>query len=148
MKKSINHIKELLASHGLKATAQRMVIYNYLLDTYEHPTAEKVYEMVIGTLPTISLATVYKTLDTLAEAGIIRRVSNDGGRMRYDANVHSHNHIHCTNTEEIVDYEDEELKKMIQTFLKKKNINNLKITDFSLHISGEKIDPNKDVTIN
>ncbi len=125
-----------------------MVIYDYLTDTHSHPTAEKVYEVVAATLPTISLATVYKTLETLVETGMVRRVSNESGRMRYDANTSAHNHIHCTNTKEIVDYEDEELKKMIHAFLKKKNINNLKINDFSLHISGEKIDPQKDVTIN
>jgi Fur family transcriptional regulator, peroxide stress response regulator len=67
--------------------------------------------------------------------------------MRYDANMGYHNHIYCTNTKEILDYEDEELNILIEEFFKRKNIQNLKIKDIRLQINGEKLDLKKEVTI-
>ena len=70
------------------------------------------------------------------------------GVMRYDAHTDTHNHIYCTNTSEIIDFEDPDLNKLIKKFLKSKNIENFNIKDFSLHIEGEKIDKRKHIIIN
>lgn len=144
---SFEEIKSKLTERGLKSTQQRIVIYSCVYHSYVHPSAEKVYEDVRLDNPSISLATVYKTLETLIEAGLVHRVLNEDGTMRYDANMNSHNHIYCTNTKEIIDYEDAELSKLIKDYFESKQIDNLKIKEISVQINGEKIQPLQSISI-
>ncbi|MCG8306076.1 MAG: transcriptional repressor [Cytophagales bacterium] len=137
----------VLASKGLKITHQRIVVYQALLAAKNHPTAEQIYDSIKSQNPSISLATVYKTLETLAENLLIHKVSTPQGTMRYDARIDNHNHIYISNTNEILDYEDEELSKILLNYLKKKNFDNLSITDFKVQIKGEKINPDKGISI-
>jgi Fur family transcriptional regulator, peroxide stress response regulator len=140
-------LKELTA-HGLKATHQRIVVYEALLELHDkHPVAEDVYQHLQQNNPTISLGTVYKTLDTLSENGLIKRVLSEKGSNRYDADNTTHNHIYCSNTKEIIDYRDEELDELLHTFFKKRNMENFEIKNFFLQLTGNKIDPNKQVRI-
>lgn len=144
---SLEEIKTRLAEKGLKSTQQRIVIYNSVYHSESHPCAENIYEEVKLDNPSISLATVYKTLDTLIDAGLVNRVLNEDGTMRYDANLNSHNHIYCTNTREIIDYEDPELSQLIQNYFESKQINNLKIKEISVQINGEKLKPTQAISI-
>jgi Fur family peroxide stress response transcriptional regulator len=144
---SYKSLKSKLVEFKLKATQQRIVIYEALLSIKNHPAAETIYEEIKINNPSISLATVYKTLDTFVSVGLAVKVMSEEGFMRYDANMGYHNHIYCTNTKEILDYDDEELNILIEEFFKKKNIQNLKIKDIRLQINGEKLDLEKEVTI-
>ncbi len=148
MKYTTEHIAQLISQNGLKVTQQRIVVYKALLKTTEHPTAEQVYEMVRPENPSISKGTIYKTLEMLAEAGLIMKVPTPGSKMRYDARQKDHSHIYITNTNEIIDFFDEDLRSVIMAHLNRKNLKNLKINKFSLHIEGEKIDPEKQIIIN
>lgn len=140
-------IKEKLALHGLKTTSQRLVIYEALYKNPQHPTAEKVFEWIHVANPSISLATVYKTLDTFADNGLVRRVASEDGSLRFDAHVDSHNHLYCTNTKEIIDFEDDMLQNMIQEFLNTKQFENFVIKDFQLQINGQKLDHQKTIQV-
>jgi Fe2+/Zn2+ uptake regulation proteins len=60
-------LKELLQSHGLKATPQRLIVLEYLIKHQTHPTAEQIHE----DLENISLATVYNTLDKLVDSELV-----------------------------------------------------------------------------
>jgi Fur family transcriptional regulator, peroxide stress response regulator len=140
-------IREKLIQWGLKATLQRIIIYKNLMNTLEHPTAEKIYDSVRPDNPSISLGTVYKTLDSFTEAGLINKVFTGEGNMRYDANLHQHNHVYCTKSHKIIDFEDLELQELIKKHLKKKEIKNFQIKDFKLQITGEKTDPEQDISI-
>ena len=136
-----------LASKGLKITHQRIVVYQAVLHSKDHPTAEQIYESIKSNNPSISLATVYKTLETFAENHLINKVSSPQGKMRYDARIDNHNHIYISNTNEIVDYEDDELRDILLNYLNNKIFSNLNITDFKLQIKGEKINPKKGISI-
>ena len=70
--------------------------------------------------PSLSLATVYSTLETFTGKGLVNKVPVKDGVMRYDAHTDAHHHIYCTNTKEIIDFEDDELNELIKEFLKKK----------------------------
>jgi Fur family peroxide stress response transcriptional regulator len=144
---SIEEVKKRISDAGLKATQQRIVIYNALLSTVGHPTAEKIFETIRPLNPTISLATVYKTLEALVNINLVSKVSSDQGSLRYDANLDAHNHIYCTNTKEIIDFEDAELEQLLSDFFMKKHVSNLMIKDIRLQINGEKIDLHKEVSI-
>lgn len=148
MNEHLEDIRQKLSRAGLKATQQRMVVYQALLQTMnQHPTAERIYEIVRPQNPSISLGTVYKTLDTFVSNGLAGKVASDAGYMRYDVNVEQHSHIYCTNTQEIIDYHDDELDRMIQEHFQKKNIKNLKIGQVHVQISGHKEDPEQAIEI-
>ena len=81
---------------GLKMTPQRQAVFRALHDDHTHPTAEAVYAAVSREMPTISLRTVYQTLNDLAEMGEILHLELGTGSARFDANVEEpHHHLVC-----------------------------------------------------
>lgn len=130
-------IKQKLTAAGLKATTQRLVIYEAVLNTYAHPTADVIFEMISNQHPSIALGTVYKTLDVLVDAGLVRKVKTGDDVLRFDARIDDHSHLYCTKTNRILDYEDPELKDLLSAYFAKKQITNFKVTDFQVQINGE-----------
>lgn len=144
---SLEEIKNKLTEHGLKATHQRLVVYDALQKTPIHPSAEEVYTRIHSDNPSISLATVYNTLDSFVEAKLITRVLSEEGKSRYDFNTLHHHHIYISNTDQIIDYHDPELQKILNTYLKKKKLTNLTIHELQVHIKAEIINPGKEISI-
>ncbi len=140
-------LRDKLAAVNLKATHQRLTILAAIEECHTHPSPEKIHKIIKPGNPTISLATVYNTLETFARVGLINKVASLSGNLRYDPNLQAHGHIYCYNTDEIIDYYDEELNKVIIDFFKKKKVNNLKIKNITLNINGDKLDKTKDVII-
>lgn len=101
--------QQLCREKNLAVTHQRLVIYRELMQMHNHPSPEQVYERVKPELPSISLATVYKTLHTFVEAGLIREVSPHHGSMRIEPNEHRHPHFLCLQCRSITDLADHEL---------------------------------------
>lgn len=85
-----------LRDAGLRLTHQRLEIVRVLAADDTHPDVETVYEAVRPRVPTISLDTVYRTLATLSDRGLIARVQFLPGPARYDANRARHHHFVCT----------------------------------------------------
>lgn len=79
----------------IKHSKQRDAILEYLHSTTSHPTADTVYENVREKLPNISLGTVYRNLNMLADSGEILRLSCGGASDRYDGTVTPHYHFLC-----------------------------------------------------
>ena len=99
------NIPELLRENGLKVTPQRMAIYTMLNNTNSHPSAEEIYKTLLPENPTISLATVYKTLDCFKNSGLIQELSVGNGRSNYDADISPHQHIVCKKCNRIYDFQ-------------------------------------------
>lgn len=78
-----------------RMTAQKRIIIETLSAMTSHPTATMVYEEIKGKYPTISRATVFRVLNQLAEAKIIRRVNIPQSDDRYDFRTEEHYHIKC-----------------------------------------------------
>ncbi len=96
-------LAEILKSKKLKVTPQRLAIYKVLYDTTSHPTAEDIYTALRHTHPTMSLATVYKTLDALKKAELATELNVGDDSSRYDATVKSHPHMICCNCGKVMD---------------------------------------------
>jgi Fe2+ or Zn2+ uptake regulation protein len=88
---------------GLKITPQRVAIFKVLHDNRTHPTADAVFEALAESLPTISLRTVYQTLNDLAEMGELQALDLGVGAVRFDANVDEHHHLVCDGCGTILD---------------------------------------------
>lgn len=141
-------LRERLVASGLKATHQRIVVYEALTELHgHHPTAEEVYQRLKPANPSISLGTVYKTLDTFVATGLVFRVLSEEGGKRYDANAMAHSHIYCSNTKEIIDFEDAELEQLLAEFFQKRNMSNFEIKGFSVQLTGNKVEPGKQISI-
>ena len=100
---------QILREKGLKVTPQRIAVYNMLINTTEHPNAEMIYKTLEPTNPTMSLATVYKTLDFFKQLGLVQELNVGEGRSRYDAVVDWHPHTVCTCCGKVGDLHMEEL---------------------------------------
>jgi Fur family transcriptional regulator, peroxide stress response regulator len=90
----MDRFKDALSRHGVKLTHQRMVIFQEVIESKEHPNAELVYKTVQKKLPMISLDTVYRTLWKLQDLGLIR-VLGVRDRVRFDGNMRQHHHFVC-----------------------------------------------------
>lgn len=125
-----------LKNSNLKVTPQRMVVLEALENLKNHPSADKIKEYVVKNHPNIAVGTIYKTLETFVEKGLIKKVKTEKDIMRYDAILERHHHLYCEDTEHIEDFFDEELNNMLEEYFTKKKIPNFKVKDIKLHIIG------------
>jgi Fur family peroxide stress response transcriptional regulator len=95
-----------LRGKGYKATPQRIAIGRFALRSRDHPTAQRIYGEVKRIYPTVSLATVYKTIQILKEVGLIQELNLSQGQTRFDPDTHPHIHLICLGCGSIMDWED------------------------------------------
>lgn len=93
----------------LKYSRQRESIKEYLNSTCEHPTADSVYLHVKEEYPNISLGTVYRNLNLLADIGEAIKITTPNGGDRFDGRTHPHYHFCCTTCGRVVDLNLKEL---------------------------------------
>ncbi|MFN0134422.1 MAG: Fur family transcriptional regulator [Phycisphaerales bacterium] len=84
-----------IETHGLRCTRQRELLYETLVEMRSHPTAEELFAAARLREPSLSLATVYNTLDAFTDAGLARRIpaTNGTGPCRFDADTFDHVHL-------------------------------------------------------
>src|SRR5690348_1475122 len=96
-------LRHALAAAGWRFTQQRAAVFEYLRSTREHATAEEVYQAVHRRLPHISLATVYKALETLVDARLANKLPDASGPARYECRSEEHYHFRCLKTGKVCD---------------------------------------------
>lgn len=110
-----NNPTQKLREAGLRLTPQRLLIYQTLLQSKEHPTAQELYDDVKGRLPSLSQATVYNTLQALVTAGLIQEIGEAGdGTIHYDADLTPHVNLICTRCHRVDDFFDVPLNAVAQ----------------------------------
>jgi len=112
LKTMMDHFKEVIRNAHVKLTPQRIEIFRELALTGEHPNIETVYGRVRRRMPTISLDTVYRTLDLFKRLGLVSTLRPLYGRIRFDANMTSHHHFICTRCGIIRDFYDRALDRL------------------------------------
>lgn len=125
-----------IKSSNLKVTPQRVAVLEALNNLKDHPTADRIKEYVVKNHPNIAVGTIYKTLETFVEKGLVKKVKTERDIMRYDAILDKHHHLYCEDTEHIEDFFDEHLDEMLEQYFKKKKIPNFKLKDIKLQIIG------------
>ncbi|WP_103581988.1 Fur family transcriptional regulator [Campylobacter concisus] len=110
----------LLKQSGLKVTPQRLSVLR-ILDRHTHPTIDELYDEILKENPSVSLATVYKNLNTLKDEGLVVEVNIVNQKARYDIYEHPHIHVVCENCGSVEDmnYDDSELGKYQEALEKK-----------------------------
>jgi Fur family peroxide stress response transcriptional regulator len=96
-------LRRALESGGQRYTEQRAAVYRFLAATDSHPTADEVFLHVRGDRPGISLATVYKSLETLVGCGLAVKLAYADGSARYDGRTDPHHHVRCLGCGRVAD---------------------------------------------
>jgi len=127
-------LREALEASGQRFTEQRAAVYRFLSGTDSHPTAEAVFLAVRDTVQGISLATVYKSLETLVGCGLAVKLTYGDGSARYDGRTDLHHHarcLRCGRVEDVPGHVDEEEISDLQ-----ENVQGFRVTGFRLEFTG------------
>ncbi len=91
----VDHMLDGVRAAGFKLTPQRIAIVREIAEDPSHPTAQEIFDRLQSSMPTMSFATVYNTLDALAHAGLCGSLSLSPGPARFDPNMEPHHHAVC-----------------------------------------------------
>ncbi len=117
-------------------TGQRRVILKTLETSEDHPSVDSVFERAKAVDPSISIATVYRTLSLLEEMDIIIKREFNESFARYDTNTEHHHHMIDLETGEVIEFKDEELEKIKIRIAKELGY---ELLDHRLDLYGRKI---------
>jgi len=98
-------LRSELVKRGIRPTYQRLKILEVLHHKDTHPTAEEIYQILSPVIPTLVKATIYNTIHTFEQAGLVRAVGIDDNDVRYDIVVRNHGHFKCKSCGTIYNFE-------------------------------------------
>ncbi len=104
---------DALRRNGFKATPQRVAICIFALGSREHPSAQRIYREVKKLHPTVSLATVYKTLQVLRQLELVQKLIFSEGESRFDSYMEPHLNVVCLQCGEVIDIKDHSTREII-----------------------------------
>ncbi|WP_054308589.1 Fur family transcriptional regulator [Mesorhizobium sp. 1M-11] len=113
-------ITDLCKEFGLRLTGPRRIIMQVLFDSSDHPDVVELHRRVTAIEPTISLATVYRTVNLLREKGVLERHTFGDGRARYETTPREH-HDHLINVEtgSVIEFQSEEIERLQEEIARK-----------------------------
>ncbi|KRK96942.1 peroxide operon transcriptional regulator [Secundilactobacillus odoratitofui DSM 19909 = JCM 15043] len=103
---------EKLREQHVRITPQRKLILDYLMTHENHPPVETIYQELAPQMASLSLATVYNTLNLFVELGIVIEIPNENGGVRYDFFGRPHYHAICENCGKVTDIYDPNLPQI------------------------------------
>ena len=108
---------KLLKENSIKITPQRLEILKYLDENRTHPTVDEIYSSLKEKNPSLSKTTVYNSVETLREHGIIQSLTISGSELRYDFENKMHHHFLCKKCGTIIDIDIEcpNIGKMLES---------------------------------
>lgn len=109
MEKVLEKLREL----GYKLTPQRIAIIKYLTERGSHVTAEEILKGLGDAYPTMSLATVYSTLEILSNIGLVQELGFAKGPTRYETNMEPHINMVCVKCGSITDLQEDIAKQVL-----------------------------------
>lgn len=127
-------LRRALEASGQRFTEQRAAVYRYLANTDVHPTADEVFLAVRENLPDISLATVYKNLETLVGCGLAVKLTFADESARYDGCTDPHHHARCVVCGRVTDIPGEIPASEIEAIRRRSG--GFTVTEYRLQLSG------------
>jgi len=101
----MKRFEDAVREAGIKLTHQRIEIFREIASRSDHPDALAIHESVKLRMPTVSLDTIYRTLWTLTELGLIKTFGPRQENVRFDANLEQHHHFVCVKCGLVRDFE-------------------------------------------
>jgi Fur family peroxide stress response transcriptional regulator len=113
--KSTETASKRLQTSGMRLTPQRLAIYEALTSSKQHPTAQEIYENLRPEYPSLSLATVYNTLELMVSLGMVNALGSAGdGAVHYDADLEPHVNLACISCHRVIDLPSEYVQSLNQ----------------------------------
>lgn len=109
METTVDRSDAYLRQKGIKASFQRVSIFEYLRHTTVHPSVSQIFDALHPTIPSLSRATVYNTINLFVQRKIVTPVQVDGTEARYDLADPKHAHFHCVTCQTIFDIPIDEI---------------------------------------
>lgn len=126
---------EKCLSQNIRMTAQRQVIVKVIEESQDHPDVDLLYRRSVELDDTISIATIYRTVKLLEEAGVIERLEFGDGRARYEESGEHHEHLVDIETGEVIEFYNEELEAMKEAIAEQMGY---ELVDHRLELFGRK----------
>jgi len=136
----MSELEERCVNAGLKMTGPRKVILKVLAEASDHPSVETVYERAKELDPSVSIATVYRTLNMLDELDLVTRHEFNESFSRYEANMEHHHHLIDMETGKVIEFQNEELEKLKIKIAEELGF---ELVDHRLELYGRKIKKKK-----
>ncbi len=111
-------------------TKQRQLIFQIIMNTDNHLSAEEIFRIAKKQFPSIALGTVYRNLRLMVADGEIRQISSLDGPDRYDRNMNPHDHLLCERCGKLVDITFGGLKEVLESRAE------ITVLDYQLNIRG------------
>ena len=109
----VSILSSTLKQAGMRLTPQRLAICELLSETHTHPTAAAIFEQVRTQYPSLSLMTVYNTLNTLVDLGAVNALGNAGDdTIHYDGNTSPHINLACISCKKIEDIDSTKVAEL------------------------------------
>ncbi|HCV89003.1 MAG TPA: transcriptional repressor [Alphaproteobacteria bacterium] len=131
-----NRLLEKCLSQGIRMTSQRHVIVGVIGDSEDHPDVDELYRRAVNEDSTISIATVYRTVKLLEEAGVIDRLEFGDGRARYEESGQHHEHLVDVETGEVIEFYHAELEALKEQIAQEMGY---ELVDHRLELFGRKL---------
>jgi len=125
-----------LSEHGLKVTPQRIAVLKAVRKSSDHPSAEEIYREVVRSIPGMSQTTVYNTLDTFVEKGIINKVHTGSDVSRYDGVTGDHHHLYSEGSDRVEDFFDPDLDRLLEEYFRNRKIDGFEVSRIQLQVVG------------
>ena len=106
---AVNDVSQLLESHGIRPTQQRVKVAQVLLAAPTHMTADQLLATLKQSPSRVSKATVYNTLKLFVDHGLARQIHLDPDRCVYDSTMAPHHHFQNVETGEMIDIRPDDL---------------------------------------
>lgn len=97
----------------MRNSNQRNLVYDIVITSCDHPTAEVIYQRAREKMPKISLGTVYRNLNELVELKKIIRITVPGDSDHFDKTLHTHAHLFCKGCQNLIDIMNQDVSKLI-----------------------------------
>lgn len=98
------NVPDLLKQSGMRVTPQRDAILRFILTRQGHLSADEIYRAMHDSLPNLSISTVYNTLKSLTDVGLIREIKFGDAASLFDANTSPHHHMVCKKCGKLIDF--------------------------------------------
>lgn len=136
----LKELQQKCSQAGLKMTGQRKVILQVLEEAEDHPSVEAVYERAKEIDSSISIATVYRTLNLLDELDLVIRHEFQEGYSRYEVNWDHHHHLVDLETGEVIEFQNDELERIKHKIAEELGYD---LVDHRLELYGKKLKKKK-----
>lgn len=105
LNKTFDELTNKLKEKNIRLSHQRLKVLEYMSSNRTHPTVDQIYSDLQKEVPTLSKTTIYNTLNTLMDAGLVKLVNIDNNEARYDATTDDHGHFKCESCGEVFDFD-------------------------------------------